>query len=103
MERKGGSTAVVTTEAVATGLKRTSTTSAEEKALRMRYGAKVDLRAPLPMAQGDNEALGDELLLIELELLKALKARKATAVKTTAAPRNVAKAKIVASLKAKKK
>ncbi len=105
MDRKGGSTAVVTAELVTTQLRTVSTTPAEEKALRMRYGAKVGLTEPLPQAHGGNEELADELLLLEMRLLKAVKmhranltakAGKATAVKS------VAKDKIVRGLKAKK-
>ena len=109
MERKSGSTAVVTTEEVVAGLKHASTTSTEEKALRMRYGATVALQAPLPRAAGGNEELEDELMLIEMHLLRALKHRKAMATKaaapvlTLASPRNAAKDKIVSKLKAKKK
>lgn len=106
MERKGGSTAVVTTESVARALTKTTTTQVEEQALRMRYGAKVDLEAPLPKAHGDNEELGDELLLLEMRLLSALKRQKAMAQGHKPAPakvRSAAKAKVVAALKSKKK
>lgn len=109
MERKAGNTAVVTTEAVVAGLKRANTTATEEKALRMRYGAPLDLKAPLPKAAEGNEALEDELLLIEMHLLRALKHRQAMATKAkapalaVATPRNAAKDKIVSKLKAKKK
>ena len=109
MERKAGNTAVVSTEEVVAGLKRADTTSTEEKALRMRYGAALDLKSPLPRAAGGNEELEDELLLIEMHLLRALKHRKAMATKAAApvlavvGPRNAAKDKIVSKLKAKKK
>ncbi|MBL9039538.1 MAG: hypothetical protein JNG84_13545 [Archangium sp.] len=107
MERKAGNTAVVTAEEVTTALSRegaATTTATEEKALRMRYGARVDTRAPLPKAAGDNEELSDELLLIEMHLLRALKHRKAMAQKAAApAARNVTKDKIVSKLRTKKK
>lgn len=107
MERKGGNTAVVTTETVARALTKTATSPAEEKALRMRYGAPVELDAPLPKAHGDNEELGDELLLLEMRLLSALKRQRAmqTGAKVAAAPkaRNATKSKVVAALKSKKK
>ena len=61
MERKGSSTAVVTKELVMSGLKTATTTSREEQALRMRYGASVDKKAALPQAHGGNEELADEL------------------------------------------
>lgn len=107
MERKGGSTAVVTTETVARALTKTVTTPAEEKALRMRYGAPVELDAPLPRAHGDNEELGDELLLLEMRLLSALKRQKAMAQgqkpPAAAKARNATRSKVVAALKSKKK
>ncbi|MCA2977819.1 MAG: hypothetical protein INH41_21905 [Myxococcaceae bacterium] len=108
MERKGGSTAVVTTETVARALTKTTTTPVEEKALRMRYGAPVDLDAPLPKAHGDNEELADELLLLEMRLLSALKRQRAmTQGGSKPAPvaksRNGTKAKVVAALKSRKK
>jgi hypothetical protein len=107
MERKGGSTAVVTTETVARALTKTTTTPAEEKALRMRYGAGVDLDAPLPKAAGDNEELADELLLLEMRLLSALKRQKAMAAgnkpPAVAKTRSATKSKVISALKSKKK
>lgn len=105
MERKGGSTAVVTAQTVATALTKTATTAREEQALRMRYGAKVELDAPLPQAHGGNEELEDELLLIEMALLRAVKHRAAQAKATAkaAAPKNATKSKIVGALKSRKK
>jgi hypothetical protein len=100
MSGKGSTATVVTAEQVTTALQRAKVTTQEEKALRMRYGAKVDVKAPLETAYGDNEELGDELLLIEMQLLRALKARKALATK---GPRNATKDKIVSKLKTKKK
>jgi hypothetical protein len=97
MERKGSSTAVVTKELVATALKTATITTREEQALRMRYGATVDKKAPLPQAHGGNEELADELLLIEMQLLRGLKARSAPATKTKSA----VKSKIAAKLSKK--
>jgi hypothetical protein len=75
MERK---TAVVTSEEVAVALSKVRTvTSEEEKALRMKHGAKVDLNAPLARAAGSNAELADELLLIEMQLMRAMRARNA--------------------------
>ena len=96
-----GSTAVVTAEQVTTALGRTKVTTEEEKALRMRYGARVETKAPLPTAFEENDELADELLLIEMQLLRALKARKALAAGPK--PRNAVKDRIVAKLKTKKK
>ena len=101
MSGKGSTATVVTAEQVTTALQRAKVTTEEEKALRMRYGARVDTKAPLPTAFEGNEELGDELLLIELQLLRAMKLRKAPAPKT--GPRNATKDRIVAKLKTKKK
>jgi hypothetical protein len=100
MERKGSSTAVVTKETVATALRTATTTSREEQALRMRYGASVDKKAPLPQAHGGNEALADELLLIEMQLLKGLQAHRAPKSKTVAT-KGAVKSKIAARLSKK--
>jgi len=94
MERKGSSTAVVTKELVMSGLKTATTTSREEQALRMRYGASVDKKAALPQAHGGNEELADELLLLEMQLLRGLKAHNGPATKTKGA----VKSKIAAKL-----
>jgi hypothetical protein len=111
MERKGGTMVVaVTKEEVKAALgKAKNLTSEEEKALRMRHGASsADLHAPLPRAAGGNAELGDELLLIEMQLLKAQRAmmgaRKAPvqqAARVTSAA-NPAKNKIVRALRKKR-
>lgn len=101
MDRKA---AVVTAEEVTTALKGRVGTQEEEKVLRMRYGAKVDTRAPLPKAAGDNEELGDELLLIEMQLFRAMKAKRGAPLSVVPAPaRSATKSKIVSALKTKKK
>lgn len=92
MERKS-STTVVTAEQVTAGLKKANTTAREEQVLRLRHGLSVDKKAPLPQAHGGNEELADELLIIEMQLLRAMKAR-AAANKTSSA-----KSKIVAKLR----
>ena len=81
----------------------------EERVVRMRHGATVDPKAPLPRAAGDNEELGDELLLIEMQLMRAYKARLAqqkgnqvpatTALSASSSP---TKNKIVRALRKKK-
>jgi hypothetical protein len=76
MERKVGSSTVTAKEVKAALEKTRTLTAEEEKVLRMRHGAGASsTRAPLPRAAGDNEELGDELLLIEMQLLKAMRAR----------------------------
>jgi len=109
MERKGTSTVAVTAEEVRSALRRSRTvTSEEEKALRMRHGVSADeLQAPLPRADGGNQELGDELLLIEMQLMKSYRAQKAQAVRTSPArPGSEAggrtKDKIVRALRKKK-
>jgi hypothetical protein len=105
MERKG--IAVVTAEQVEQGLKRGSqATALEERALRMRYGARVNPEAPLPQVAEPESELADELLLIEMRLLAAIKRRNAEAKQQQApGPASKAsaasKAKIVAGLKKK--
>ncbi|ADO70006.1 hypothetical protein [Stigmatella aurantiaca] len=114
MERKVGSS-TVTTKEVKTALEKARTlTSEEEKVLRMRHGAGAPSpRAPLPRAAGNNEELADELLVIEMQLMKAMRARTGqvkTGSKSTvkaAAPakepaKNAAKEKIVRALRKKK-
>ncbi|HEY8211158.1 MAG TPA: hypothetical protein VIG99_26925 [Myxococcaceae bacterium] len=113
MEPKGGSSAVVTAEAVREALARRPNLSAtEENVVRMRHGARVeDPKAPLPQKHGGREDLQDELLLLEMTLLKAYRRQRATA--TTASNRVVAapaapgvdvkaKDKIVRALRKKK-
>jgi len=94
MEPKGGSSSavVVTAEAVKEALARRPNLSAtEESVVRMRHGVRVeDPRAPLPQKHGDREDLKDELLLLEMHLLKAFRRHKAT--RTTASNRVVAAA-----------
>ncbi len=102
MERKGGITAVVSEEEVTTALSRTTTvTSEEEKTLRMRYGAKVSTTAPLERAYGKSEALADELMVIEMQLFRAMRARMQKA-QAAMAPKNPAKDKIVRALRKRK-
>ena len=96
MERsKGGREVVVTAETVQVGLAKVRTTAEEEKVLRLRYGARVDPRAPLPRAAGNNAELADELLLIEMQLLRGLKAHQGKAT------RGAVKSKIAAKLSKK--
>ncbi len=101
MERK---TAVVTAAEVSVALGKVKTvTSEEEKALRMRHGAKVELNAPLARAAGDNAELADELLLIEMQLMRAMKARNTPPpAPLQALSRNANKDKIVRALRKKK-
>lgn len=106
MERRGGgsTTVAVTAAEVRSALTRTQTlTSEEEKALRMRHGAGVTTRTPLPRAAGGNAELGDELLLIEMQLLRAFQRRAAAAPQLPEpTERNPAKDRIVRALRKKR-
>lgn len=110
MERKGGSsTAVVTKEEVKATVSKVRTLSqSEEKVVRMRHGAGAELNEPLPKAYGDNEELADELLLIEMQLMRAWKARLAQQkgnqlqLARIGGETNATKNKIVRSLRKKK-
>jgi hypothetical protein len=101
MERKGSSTTVVTKEQVATGLETATISAREEQALRMRYGAPVSKKAALPQAHGGNEELADELLFIEMTLLKGLRAHQGQGPKATTATKANVKSKIAAKLSKK--
>ncbi len=106
MERRVGSTTVaVTAEEVRAAFRRlTTATSEEEKVLRMRYGVGGEPEGPLPRAAGGNVDLADELTLIEMQLMRAFRARaegKAAVVGRIGAPRNAAKEKIVRALRKK--
>src|SRR2546426_655623 len=107
MERKGGNTTVaVTADEVRAALSKARTvTSEEEKALRMRYGAQVEKTTELPDAAEGNQELGDELLLIEMQLMRAWRRR---AIEMRAhqphrnGTRNVVAEKIIRGLRKKK-
>ncbi|AKJ01204.1 hypothetical protein ATI61_11489 [Archangium gephyra] len=109
MERKVGSSTTVTSKEVKAALEKTQTlTSEEEKVLRLRHGAGAPSKsAPLPRAAGNNEQLGDELLLIEMQLMKAMRertgqTRSASKPKAAATGTNATKDKIVRALRKKK-
>jgi hypothetical protein len=74
MERKatGGSVQVVAEEVKTSLAKRSDALgNTEEQALRMRHGISVETGDRLARAAGDNAELADELLLIEMQLLRA--------------------------------
>lgn len=109
MQRKGSSSTVaVTADEVRAALARTRTlTSEEEKVLRLRHGVNAPEREALPRADGGNAELADELLILEMQLMKAHRLQRARA----SSPRNVprpspessrAKDKIVRALRRKK-
>ncbi|HEY2030996.1 MAG TPA: hypothetical protein VGH20_17485 [Myxococcales bacterium] len=64
----------------------------EEKALRMRNGASVDMQTPLPQRGQDNAEARAELLALEIELKQKLAARSPSGV--SVAPRARSKAEL---------
>jgi hypothetical protein len=109
MERKVGSSTTVTAKEVKAALEKVQTlTSEEEKVLRMRHGAGAASKsAPLPRAAGRNEELGDELLLIEMQLMKAMRERTGQTKSASNKPKvataaSATKDKIVRALRKKK-
>ncbi len=107
MERKVGSSTVTSKEVKVALEKSRTLSSEEEKVLRMRHGAGAPSKsAPLPRAAGNNEQLGDELLLIEMQLMKAMRERtgqtKSGSKPKAAAAASATKDKIVRALRKKK-
>jgi hypothetical protein len=107
MERKVGSSTVTSKEVKVALEKSRTLSSEEEKVLRMRHGAGAPSKsAPLPRAAGNNEQLGDELLLIEMQLMKAMRERtgqtKSGSKPKVAAAASATKDKIVRALRKKK-
>jgi len=74
----------------------------EERVLRLRHGLSVDGQAPLARVAPADSELGDELLVLELQLLRLLRARavQAAAARGTADP--ATKSKIVRALRKKR-
>jgi hypothetical protein len=81
MDRKAGSVEVrVTTEEVRESLPKANLSAEEEKVLRMRHGvAAADPSESLPAAAPVGSPVADELLLIEMELLRAQQRKPRTA------------------------
>lgn len=109
MERKLGRTATIAPEEVKASLsKEAGLTAEEEKVLRMSNGITVDPHAPLAKAASGCAELGDELLLMEMDLFRAhrpaLSARRARPLTTSAAaPADArAKSKIIRALRRKR-
>jgi hypothetical protein len=101
-EQKVGSSTVVREE-VRVGLSRAPALSVEEeRVLRLRHGVSPDPHAPLARVAPADSELGDELLVLELQLLRAVRARatQAAAARGTADP--ATKSKIVRALRKKR-
>lgn len=103
-------TTTVTAKQVATGLaKAREVTSEEERVVRMRTGAGVDPKAPLARKAAEGSEAADELLLMEMQLLKAYRAHLAkqqqktvAAAKPAPTVQNKSKDKIVRALRKKR-
>jgi hypothetical protein len=104
MERKGGTRTVeVESETVKSRLSGAKTLTVEEnRVLRMRHGAGVGLHAPLEQVAKANTELGDELLLMEMQLLRAYRARGVKALPAAAPAPSKTKDKIVRALRKKR-
>lgn len=108
MQRKGSSKVgeAVEEKDVSEALKKAKgMASDEEKVVRMRYGAKVAVSAPLERHGAGNQELQDELLVLEMQLLRSFRqhqkqTQKAAATTVTAQPSR-AKEKIVRALRKK--
>jgi hypothetical protein len=101
-ERKVGAGTVVTEE-VRSGLARApAVTVEEERVLRLRHGVSPDPHAPLPRVAPADSELGDELLLLELQLLRAVRARAAHAAAARGTAHPSTKSKIVRALRKKR-
>jgi hypothetical protein len=97
MDRTPDGKGRVTTEGVRTGLERDrALTPVEERALRMRHGVGLRPDAPLARLAPDGSELADELLLLELQLLRQARAR------TAPRPVSPTKSKIVRALRGKR-
>lgn len=105
MQRKSSTQVAIEAKDVSKALERSRTlASDEEKAVRMRYGAGVKTTAPLERHGATNEDLRDELLVMEMELLRAWKQHLAAqAARTGPMPQpSRTKEKIVRALRRKK-
>jgi hypothetical protein len=72
-------TTTLTAKQVQTGLSHAhALSSEEERAVRMRHGAKVELQAPLARKADEGSEAADEMLLVEMQLLKAYRAHLAS-------------------------
>jgi hypothetical protein len=71
----------------------------EEKALRMRNGASVDMQTPLPRRGQDNPEAKAELLALEIELKQKLAARSPAKAKAPLPVKTKEKDKIIRALR----
>jgi len=101
-ERKVGAETVVGEEVrVALG-RSPALTLEEERILRLRHGVSCDAQAPLAQLASPGSELGDELLVLELQLLRAVRARAAQAAAARGTADPATKSKIVRALRKKR-
>ena len=102
MERKGGTSTVVTEEFLAGLVRAPALTVEEERVLRLRHGVSPDANAPLARVVPADSELGDELLVLELQLLRAVRARAAQAAAASGTADPSRKSKIIRALRKKR-
>ena len=107
MSTKSASTTLTATQVQQAMARTQSLTSEEEKVVRMRTGAAVDRKAPLARKAAEGTEAADELLVMEMEILRAFRqhqaklgAKKAPEARTTTEGRT--KEKIVRALRKKR-
>ncbi|HCF62517.1 MAG TPA: hypothetical protein DFS52_31575 [Myxococcales bacterium] len=76
--------------------------SEEEKVLRMRHGSKVATQKPLERHGEGNQELQDELLLMEMQLLRAYRQHQKQMARAAAPAPSRTKDKIVRALRKKR-
>jgi hypothetical protein len=104
MQRKGSTQVRDAVEAreVGAALSKVKTLASEdEKVLRMRYGASVQKSAPLARHGEGDPDLADELLVMEMELLRAFRAHQKQMAQRAVPRPSRAKDKIVRALRKK--
>lgn len=103
MQRKGTQVRdVVEAREVGAALAKAKTVASEdEKVLRMRYGATVQTEAPLARHGEGDQDLQDELLLMEMELLRAYRLHQKQMVQRVQPRQSRTKDKIVRALRKK--
>ncbi len=101
-ERKALESTVVTEEVRAALARAPALTSLEERVLRLRHGASQKAQAPLGRVAPVDSELGDELLVLELQLLRVLRARAVQAAAASGTANPVTKSKIVRALRKKR-
>jgi hypothetical protein len=101
-ERKAGASTVVTEEVRAGLVRAPALTVEEERVLRLRHGVSPDANAPLARVAPADSELGDELLVLELQLLRAVRARAAQAAAASGTADPSRKSKIIRALRKKR-